>query len=89
MKVFLFLDEYKPIYDIVFLEINMPYKNGIDIAKELRLKDKDVIIAFATDLAQMAVKEYKVDAVDFIIKPVDNSGLSISSDSRVFFFLFQ
>lgn len=68
-----FLDEYKPIYDIVFLDIDMPYKNGIDIAKELRLKDKDVIIAFVTNLAQMAVKGYEVDAVDFIIKPVEYS----------------
>jgi two-component SAPR family response regulator len=67
----------------------MPYKNGIDIAKELRLKNKDVNIAFVTDLAQMAVKGFEVDAVDFIIKPVEYSGLSISSDSRVFFFLFQ
>ena len=49
----------------------MPYKNGIDFAKELRLKDKDVNIAFVTDLAQMAVKGFEVDAVDFIIKPVE------------------
>ncbi len=65
-----FLNDYKPVYDIVFMDIKMPMMNGLDAAKELRKYDANVFLIFVTDLAQYAIKGYEVDAIDFIIKPV-------------------
>lgn len=66
-----FLVKYEPIYDIVFMDIQMGGTNGIDAAKSLRKIDKTVIIIFVTNMAQLAVKGYEVDALDFIVKPVN------------------
>lgn len=55
-------------YDILFLDINMPYKNGIDVAKEIRERGYQGIICFLTNYAQYAIDGYSVNAFDFIIK---------------------
>lgn len=65
-----FLNGYKPSFDLVFLDINMPNLNGLDAAKKLRQIDPMVVLVFVTDLAQYAIRGYEVDAFDFIIKPL-------------------
>ncbi len=65
-----FLENYKPVYDIVFMDIKMPDMNGMDAAKQLRKLDPSVILIFLTNLAQYAVKGYEVNALDFVIKPI-------------------
>ena len=57
-------------FDIVFLDIELPDGNGMEIAEKLRENDKKAIIIFVTNLAQYAVKGYKVRAFDFIVKPI-------------------
>jgi len=43
------LAEFKPhLYDMVFLDIRMPYMNGFELYRELRAKDQEVPIAFLT-----------------------------------------
>jgi DNA-binding LytR/AlgR family response regulator len=66
-----FLSEYKPIYDIVLMDIKMPYLDGMETAKKLRKVDPDVCLIFVTNLANYAIKGYEVSASDFIIKPVN------------------
>lgn len=65
-----FLEEYKGEYDVIFLDIEMPGSNGLDVAREIREKDQSVGIIFITSLAQYAVDGYEVRAIDFIVKPV-------------------
>lgn len=65
-----FLDRYKPIYDLVFMDIELPFINGMDAAKRLRALDSDIILIFVTNMAQFAVKGYEVNAMDYIVKPV-------------------
>ncbi len=65
-----FLENYKPVYDIVFMDIKMPDMDGLTAAKELRKLDPSVILIFLTNLAQYAVNGYEVNALDFIIKPI-------------------
>ncbi len=65
-----FLKNYKSSFDIVFMDIKMPGINGMDAAKELRERDKDVIIYFITSMSQYAIRGYEVGAMDFIVKPV-------------------
>ncbi len=66
-----FMNDYKPVYDIVFMDIDMPLSNGMDVARKLRLKDASVILVFMTNLAQYAAEGYDVDAVGFLVKPID------------------
>lgn len=57
-------------WDIIFLDIKMKEKDGIQTAQEIREQDKDVVLIFITTMAQYAMKGYEVDALDFILKPV-------------------
>ena len=61
---------YKSQYDFIILDINLSLSNGIDIAREIRTKDEEVIIMFATNLAKYATHGYEVDAIDFALKPL-------------------
>ena len=65
-----FLDAYERDFDLVFLDIDMPGLDGMQTAKELRLMDEDVGIIFVTNLARYALHGYEVNALDFIVKPV-------------------
>lgn len=58
-------------YDILLLDIEMPNLNGMEAAAEIRRKDQDVVIVFITNMAQYAIKGYEVDALDFILKPLN------------------
>lgn len=66
-----FLDHFRGIYDIVFLDIEMPYRSGMFVAEEIRKRDENVILIFVTNMAQYAVKGYSVHAYSFVVKPVD------------------
>lgn len=65
-----FLEEYHGEYDVIFLDIEMPGSNGLDVAREIRLRDEAVGIIFITSLAQYAIDGYEVRAIDFMVKPV-------------------
>lgn len=64
-----FLAAYRPGYDLILFDIEMPYLNGMEGARRLREMDPYVPIVFVTNMSQYAVKGYSVGAVDFILKP--------------------
>lgn len=65
-----FLTNYKAIYDLVFMDIQMPFMDGMSAAERLRQLDPSVILVFVTNMSNYAVKGYSVDAADFIVKPI-------------------
>lgn len=65
-----FLDKFNVGFDIIFLDIEMPYLNGVETAKRLRKFDSVAQVIFITNFGQMALSGYEVEALDFIIKPV-------------------
>lgn len=65
-----FLQQPEGKYQLVLFDIILPGINGIEAAKKLRERDKDIGIVFITNMAQYAVKGYEVHAIDYILKPV-------------------
>ena len=76
----LFLQNYKPVYDVVFMDICLPYMNGMDAAEQLRKLDGEVAIIFVTDMAQYALRGYRVNALDYFVKPVTYYDLKLRMD---------
>ena len=64
------LDEYRPVYDIVLLDVEMKHLDGMETAQRIRELDKDVVLIFITNMAQYAIKGYAVGALDYVLKPV-------------------
>lgn len=64
------LEDYKSVYAVLFMDIQLSLLNGMDVAVELRGRDKTVSIVFITSLVQYAQKGYEVDAIGFLVKPV-------------------
>lgn len=71
-----FLKDFKGQFDILLLDISMPYLDGMETARRVRETDREVLILFITNLAQYAIKGYEVDALDYIVKPVNYFGFS-------------
>lgn len=71
-----FLDKIRPEVDAVFMDIEMPFLNGIEAARKLRQSDLSVPIVFITNLKQYALKGYEVEAMDFLVKPVAYAAFS-------------
>ena len=65
------VEPYRPGFDIIFLDIEMPELGGMDAAERIRTVDPDVVLVFVTNMAQYAIRGYEVDALDFVLKPVN------------------
>ncbi len=64
-----FIEKYPSDLDCIFMDIDMPQINGMETSKKIREIDPDVIIIFVTNLPQFAIEGYKVQALDFLLKP--------------------
>ncbi|NMH73004.1 response regulator transcription factor [Bacillus sp. RO2] len=62
--------------DVVFLDIEMPKMNGLDVAKHLKELKKSPLIVFATAFPNFAVDAFRHEAVDYLLKPFDEEQLS-------------
>lgn len=65
-----FVTDYGGDCDVAFMDIDMPLMDGMTAAKKLRERDTGLNIVFVTNLAQYALEGYKVNALDYLIKPV-------------------
>lgn len=66
-----FLDAYRSDFDLIFLDIDLPFVNGMDVARQLRESDSVVTLVFITNLEQYAINGYEVNALDFVVKPIN------------------
>lgn len=64
------LDGYSGEHDVIFMDIEMPHLNGMEVARKLRLIDSVCAIIFVTNMPQFAIEGYEVSALDFMVKPV-------------------
>lgn len=58
--------------DLVFLDIQMPGINGIDFAKSI---PKTTLVIFTTAYSEYALDSYDVDAIDYLVKPIEEERL--------------
>ena len=63
-------EDYRAEYDIIFMDIQMQFMDGMTAAAKIREKDHGVVIIFLTSMVSYAVKGYEVEAFDYIVKPV-------------------
>ena len=64
------LNPYTPDYDIILMDIEMAFVDGMTAAQEIRKSDTEVCIIFITNMPQYAIKGYTVGALDYILKTV-------------------
>ncbi|MFH6943526.1 LytR/AlgR family response regulator transcription factor [Flavobacterium aquidurense] len=75
--------------DLIFLDIQMPLLNGLEFAK--MITDKQSMIIFTTAYSEFALKGYKVNAVDYLLKPIffEDFKASVSKAKKIFDLMFQ
>ena len=66
--------------DVVFLDVQMPGLTGFEVAKRLRDRRAPSQIVFVTAYDQHALEAFEVEAVDYLLKPVDRDRLAEAVD---------
>lgn len=64
------VENYAAKFDIILMDIEMQFMNGMEAARIIRESDTSVIIIFITNMAQYAIQGYEVDALDYVLKPI-------------------
>ena len=70
-------------HDIVFMDIRMDKLDGLEVARIMRKINTDSVLIFVTHMAQLAIKGYEVDALDFIVKPADQGSINYVLDKAM------
>lgn len=65
------VEGYKGDYDIILMDIQMRFMDGMSAAEQIRRLDQEVIIMFITNMTQYAIRGYEVDALDYMVKPIE------------------
>lgn len=77
---FAFINEYKADFDLILLDIEMPHMDGMETARRLREVDEEAALVFITNMAQYAINGYEVQALDFLLKPLEYGEFSLKLD---------
>lgn len=56
--------------DLIFLDIEMPMVTGLEFASQL---PEDTLVIFTTAYPKYALESYELDAIDYLLKPIDKS----------------
>lgn len=66
--------KHKP--ELIFMDINMPFVNGLEVLEKLAFEDLKVIFTTGSDL--YALRALKLKAVDYLLKPIDPADFMVA-----------
>ena len=72
------IDRLQP--DVVFLDVQMPGLTGFEVARRMLDRQSASHIIFVTAFDQHAIEAFEVNAVDYLLKPVDPGRLEVAVD---------
>lgn len=61
--------------EVVFLDINMPQVNGLELAEQILELDSSIHIVFVTAYDEFAIKAFEINALDYLLKPIQKDRL--------------
>ena len=76
-------ENYSGGFDIILMDIQMEKMDGMTAAEKIRKRDPEVLIIFITNRTDYAVRGYEVDALDYVVKPVEYYSFSQKLDRAV------
>lgn len=65
--------EHQP--DVIFLDIEMPGKSGLQVVEELHKACLPCDVVFTTAYNKYAIQAFRLSAVDYLLKPIDENQL--------------
>ena len=72
--------------DLIFVDINMPDLNGVDFVRALT--DRPMVV-FTTAYSEYAIDGFKLDAVDYLLKPISYADFLAASQKALAWFEMQ
>lgn len=69
--------------DLLFLDIQMSGRNGMEIARELRKHHRDIILIFVTALSEYVYEAFDVSAFHYLVKPFEDAKLQAVLDNAL------
>ncbi|MFG6147573.1 LytR/AlgR family response regulator transcription factor [Halobacillus sp. B23F22_1] len=64
--------------DVIFLDVEMPKMDGMEVAQSVRELKKVPAIVFATAYPDFAVEAFRHEAIDYLLKPFDEEQLGVA-----------
>ncbi|MDN5285217.1 MAG: Two component transcriptional regulator, LytTR family [Mucilaginibacter sp.] len=72
--------------DILFIDINMPDITGVDLVRSLQEKP---MIIFTTAYKNFAFEGFELEAVDYLLKPINNTRFGVAVNKAIDYYLFK
>lgn len=76
-------EKYRAEFDVILMDIQMRFMDGMTAAEKIRKMDSEVIIMFITNMTNYAIRGYAVDALDYVLKPVTYFAFSQKLDRAI------
>ncbi|NLW06408.1 MAG: response regulator transcription factor [Clostridia bacterium] len=65
-------------YTVLFLDINMPGMNGLELSRIIQKRPNPPLVIFVTAYEEYALEAFEVNAVDYLLKPFDEQRLGLA-----------
>ena len=78
-----FINQNYDDIDVVFLDVDMPGIDGLETAKAIREKNRDMLIVFLTAYSEFVFESFKVDAFRYLVKPVPDHEMTETLDAII------